>query len=312
MNAHAFFADPHLRQAHVVCNQLGLPLAQVSRMAVVFHLHSPDEKQHWAVKCFTRPIPERARRYHGIVEHLGKAGLSCSTGLCYQEQGLYLKDCWYPVLKMDWVTGQPLDEFLTHRLDQPQVLLALCRLWLKLEQDLVQAEVIHGDLQHGNVLVQSGQTVEEMALKLVDYDAMVVPDLAGMVLPEKGHEAFQHPQREQGTTGTPAIDHFAHLVCFGALRCLAVGGRTWWERHHDGNNLLLQRADILHPERSSLLQQLWHSPSEELHFIAGHVARLSRGNLDEVPRLPDLLSDDGFRPLTPEERQVATAILGAL
>ena len=39
------------------------------------------------------------------------------------------------------------------RLAAPQVLEKLCQIWVKLARRLREAEVAHGDLQHGNVLL---------------------------------------------------------------------------------------------------------------------------------------------------------------
>ena len=52
-----------------------------------------------------------------------------------------------------------------------------------------RAEFAHGDLQHGNVLVdQEGQ------LRLVDFDSVWIPQLQGQPAPtESGHPNYQPP-----------------------------------------------------------------------------------------------------------------------
>ena len=268
-NPQQVFADPELQRAEVVCNKLGLPAPYSGSAAVVYHLHTPDRKCHWAVKCFTRPVRDLQQRYRDISAHLNRFDLPFTVGLQYLEQGIYLSENWYPVLKMDWVEGQTFHQFLAERLEQGGLPQPLCPMWLKLAKRLVEAQVVHGDLQHGNVLWVPGSGEGRLALKLVDYDGMGVPELAGLPMTEQGHEAYQHPQREYARTVTPEMDRFSHLVIYGALRCLALGGRPLWERYHDGNNLLFKKEDFRYPRESDLLQKLWDSEVEELRWEIG-------------------------------------------
>jgi hypothetical protein len=168
---------------------------------------------------------------------------------------------------------------------------------------LTEARVVHGDLQHGNVLWVPGSNERRLALKLVDYDGMGVPELAGLPMTEQGHEAFQHPQREQARAVNPQMDRFSHLVIYGALRCLMVGSRQLWERYHDGNNLLFKKQDFCSPGESELLKELWRSEERELRSLAGHVVRAVCVPLEQVPPLDVLLAGEELRPLTEAERR---------
>jgi hypothetical protein len=66
----------------------------------------------------------------------------------------------------------------------------LSQMWLKLSVMLREAEVGHGDLQHGNVLLVPVPGTDNLALKLIDYDGMYVPELAGHPPGEIGHPAY--------------------------------------------------------------------------------------------------------------------------
>jgi hypothetical protein len=102
---------------------------------------------------------------------------------------------WYPVLKMQWVEGLMLNEFVREHLHKPQVLETLCHIWVKLARRLCEANVAHGDLQHGNVLLVPGSKAGALGVRLVDYDGMCVPALTLLKSIEVGHPNFQHPQR---------------------------------------------------------------------------------------------------------------------
>ena len=74
---------------------------------------------------------------------------------------------------------------------------ALSHLWAKLARRLARAGAAHADLQHGNILLVPGRSENHLAIKLIDYDGMFVPALAGKPSGEVGHPAYQHPQRLQ-------------------------------------------------------------------------------------------------------------------
>ena len=74
----------------------------------------------------------------------------------YLEQGIRVAGQWYPVLKMQWVEGLTLNQFVGQYLDKPAMLEALLQIWARMAKYLRAAEVGHCDLQHGNVLLVPG------------------------------------------------------------------------------------------------------------------------------------------------------------
>jgi hypothetical protein len=144
---------------------------------------------------------------------------------------------------MPWVNGSTLNIAVDKNLYDAAYLTGLAQRWREVMEQLQIAYLIHGDLQHGNVLVEHGTN----ALRLVDYDATWVPSLAGTPKQEDGHPAFQHPK------GEPSIglyaDRFPALVVYVSLRVLAVAPQTWF-RLHNGDNLLFTRADFTDPQNA--------------------------------------------------------------
>src|SRR5208283_5129271 len=88
----------------------------------------------------------------------------------FLEQGIRIRNQWYPVLKMHWVEGFTLNGFVKEHLDKPQVLQTLCQIWVKLALRMRQASLAHCDLQHGNVLLVPGKQAGTLSVRLVDYD----------------------------------------------------------------------------------------------------------------------------------------------
>src|SRR4051794_24088872 len=146
------FADAELRQGQAEGDLFGLPRPYSGNFANVYRLLCPGG-QSWAVKCFTREVPRLHDRYHAVSEHLRRAHRPFMVDYRYLDQGIRVHGNWYPVLKMRWVEGLALNDFLRDHADDRPVLDQLAALWLRLAQEMRSAGIAHGDLQHGNVLL---------------------------------------------------------------------------------------------------------------------------------------------------------------
>lgn len=194
------FRDEELRRCQPVLNALGLPLPRSGNFADVYELRCPATGRRWAVKCFTRQVPGLAERYAAISAYLKQVDLPFMVDFTCLEQGIQVAGQWYPVVKMDWVDGLTLSEFVKEHADNPRVLEKLCQVWLRLARRLRRANLAHCDLQHGNILLVGRATGAALSVKLIDYDGMWVPALAAKKSGEVGHPAYQHPQRlREGT-----------------------------------------------------------------------------------------------------------------
>src|SRR5262249_42285281 len=250
------FRDPELRAGEAAVNALGLPMPRSGNFADVYEFRCPQSGNTWALKCFTRHVSGLQMRYAEISQHLAAANLPFTVDFTYLHQGIRVRGEWYPLLKMRWVEGPTLNEFVRNHLDKPQMLDLLCQLWQRLARRLREANVAHADLQHGNVLLVPGSKAGALAVKLIAYDGMWGPALASTPSGEVGHPAYQHPQRLRDGTYNPEVDRFPHLLTYTALRALRVGGRALWERYDNGDNLLFRQKDLEAPQQSELFREL--------------------------------------------------------
>src|SRR5262249_43444461 len=184
-----------------------------------------------------------------------------------------------------WVDGPTLNGFVREILDQPNAVRALATTWMRLGQELRKAKFAHGNLCAENVLVQLGADIAKPILRLVDYDAIYIPALAGSPPEDMGDANFQHPQRAWQKAYGPEIDRFPLLVVYTALQALAAEGEALWERHDNGHNLLFTANDFQHPDTSGLFQELWRSGEGTLRNLTGHLLLASQGNVADVPLL---------------------------
>lgn len=300
--------DPELKAGEPVLNALGLPLPRSGNFADVYEFQGAGGDK-WAVKCFTREVPGLQERYSQISKHLVQARLPFTVDFQYLPQGIRIRGQWYPIVKMRWVDGLLFNQFVRDSLEKRAYLEALEQIWLRMARRLRDAQIAHADLQHGNIILVPGRKAASLAVKLIDYDGMYVPALAGKNSGEVGHPAYQHPQRLREGTYDAEVDRFSLLSIFCSLRSLMLVGRNLWDRFDTGDNLLFREADFQKPEESVLLRGLWQINDAGLHDLVGHLALACRGTLAEVPVL-DLLANGAVQPLTPEQEDNVNAILG--
>ncbi len=281
------FSDQDLASAEPVCNAMGLPAPRSGSFADVYQLRG-SRGQAWAVKCFTRPIPGLAARYTAVHRHLAQLNLPFAVDFRFLDQGVRIGERWFPAVKMDWVDGHLLNAFTRDVLTAPARLDKLLRIWAKVVRRLEGGAIIHGDLQHGNVLVV--RTDEGRgAVTLVDYDGMGVPELRGTSPGEAGHPAYQHPDRVRYGAFGPGVDRFSALVVATALRCLRVGGTQLWDRFDNDMNLLFVQSDFERPDGSAAFAELRAIDDPLARHLIKALETASRGHLANLPPLQTVL-----------------------
>jgi hypothetical protein len=293
-NPRLAFRDPYLQRVVVERDARNQPRPWSGAFAVVYKVMDPDRRQPFAVRVFTTESPERRERYDLISEYLKTRRPRCLVDFEYRERSIRSAGDgkWYPLILMEWVQGETLFTWVREQCqaNNAQALAAVAERWLRIVQELADACVAHGDLQHANVMV-----TEQGELKLVDYDCMCVPSLVGRRNLEVGVEPYQHPGRNERTLLSLDLDNFSALVIYVALRALAVRP-TLWQRHVEAtgyDRLLFRREDILAPEHSALSRELLALPDPELRELANQMFALARAPLDQVPPLGQLVNSYG-------------------
>jgi len=254
-NPQVHFFDSDLRDAQVRKNQLGMPKPYSGGFTTTFQMKGRSDV--WAVRCFTRPIPDIEKRYAEIERfiaiHRHRVPFLVQTN--YLPNGIQVGGTKHPVVKMEWVDGKPLNAYVEDTISNSGSNSAgnrvrkLADSFLDLVKRLRQLGIAHGDLQHGNIVVKS-----DGSLCLVDYDGMYLPSLASLQGSEFGHINYQHPGREELPFG-PDIDRFSSIVIYVGL--LSVSERPdLWRKFENGENILFKREDYLNPQQSALMREL--------------------------------------------------------
>lgn len=268
------FEDADLRGGAPELNQLGLPKPRSGNFATVYRVSVGGRS--WAVRCFTREVTDQRERYAAITLHLRSVRLPYMVGFDYLPRGIRIRGTWFPILKMEWVSGEQLVAFLKNRLGNASALLGLAGRWVAMLTALSKAGIAHGDLQHGNVIVVNGEP------RLVDYDGMFVPALAGKQCAEQGHANYQHPQRSLTDFG-PRLDNFSGWTIYISLVALAIDPALWNQVKGGDECLLFRRSDFTDPARSQIFTLLASSRNEQLQSLGEFYRELLRLSVNQIP-----------------------------
>ena len=306
-NPRLAFTDPDLRLGQPELTRLGLPRPICGNFACVYNIRSNG--QRWAARCFMNDVPDLQHRYSAISQCLTKANLPYTVPFTYLSGGIKLQGRSYPLVKMQWVQGEPLNVFVGRTIWYPQTLLSLAKGWLQVITALRALNIAHGDLQHGNILVTGG------GLHLIDYDGMFVPALAGDQSNELGHRNYQLPSRSGHDYG-PYLDNFSAWVVYVSLVALAVHPELW--STYDGGDecLIFRKEDFKNPKKSAILRYLKSSPNDQLRVLIDLFVSLfvlsprdvpsPNGSLPQITVTPRKPWWDGF-PKTPPPRVQPTS-----
>jgi hypothetical protein len=302
------FRDPDLSAGQTVVGPTGLPLPRSGNFADVYQLRGADSRE-WAVKCFTRPVVGLDKRYERVTAALTAANLPFTIPFTFLSEGVRVSGRWLPAVKMQWVDGLQLNQFVRENVSRPAVLDGLFGMWVRLCSRLREAGLAHADLQHGNVLLVPGAKPGQFGLRLIDYDGLYAPALANVPSGELGHPAYQHPGRAAGRVYSPDLDRFPHLVVATALKGLTVAPHLW-DRYDTGDNLLFVEADFQNPAGSKLLKELWATGHPAVQGLVGRLVLACGQPIPQTPWLDHIAPDGKVQPLPPADAHRVMATLG--
>jgi len=270
------FNEADLKAGKIECNALGLPKSASGAFASVFKLTTAEGP--WAIRCFLRFLPEQTNRYQKISQFVLFDDLECTVDFHYIDKGILVRGNWYPILKMRWVHGDTLDLYVQKHFKDQEKMAKLSTDFFDLVMQLENADIAHGDLQHGNILV----TAE--GLRLVDYDALFVPALAGLTCLEFGHPNYQHPLRSPNQFD-PTVDNFSTWLIHASLLAIKIDPSLFSTFIGGDESILFKRKDLLSPETSLLFKAIIEHESDEIRNTAQILMRMLWASPSLVPPL---------------------------
>lgn len=272
--------------------------------AVVFK--ASQNSRNYAIRCFLSTEQENINRYQSICNYLNTIKANWKVDCDFLDNEITVNGKLYPVLKMEWIEGVLINQFVTENLNNNSILSELQKQLVEISNSLETHKIGHGDLQCGNIIVQkSGSNFQ---IKLIDYDGMYIPQFGTSKSLEKGRSEFQHPKRTLSDF-SPTMDRFSFWVMLTALEALKYDKSLWKEVMQGGfntlDNFLFTIQDFTNPYQSNLFNRLKQINSDSVNFYAERLKPFCLIDINSIEK-PTLfgennidITDDFINPTQP-------------
>lgn len=203
-----FIFDPIIKNGKVETSMIGKPHTYTGGYTVVFPFKVQNEK--FAFRCWHKDLGDLKEQYKITAEFISKANLPYFAETNYIDEGILVNGIKYPTTRMSWVEGDKLKDFIKNNKANKAVLLSFAQNFVEMCNTFHQQKIAHGDLQHGNILIESSGQI-----KLIDYDSLYVPTLTNYQSQIAGLPQYQHPSR--GSSKTKSFeknDYFSELIIY--------------------------------------------------------------------------------------------------
>jgi eukaryotic-like serine/threonine-protein kinase len=282
------FTTDELRNAELVVHPVfRIPMPASGTSAVVFKALVGGEPQ--ALRFFTREDDWSADRYDALHSHFLGSDLEDIVAMPrWVPDGIEVNGRTWPVVRMQWVEGHTLNKHVESLVagEDTAALGALADHWLDLVVALQREEFAHGDLQHGNVMVD-----EQGTIRLVDFDGSWIARFAGLPAPsETGHQNYQPRTRTWGRW----MDTFSGLLIYTSLRALARNPAPW-HTLNTGENMLFRREDFQQPHDTATWTHLADLGDRQVDDLSRRLIECCEPGWTASSALDELL-DESRRP----------------
>lgn len=212
-----------------------------------------------ALKVWNKEIENNESRYGEIKEYLNTCNLPYFVKFNYRREGLWVPfkndGVYLDTLSMDWVEGTNIADYISLNVDNAPVLSKLSDRFMDLTEDLHKNKISHGDLQHGNIMI-----LENGNIRLIDYDSLCIPNLAGQQEFIRGLRCYQHPWRFAiaETKTSPHVDYFSELIIYLSIVAI-IENPLLWEKYNCKNaeHFLFKEMDFYHFRTSAIRRDLY-------------------------------------------------------
>lgn len=219
-NSETFLRVPELQGAKPRLNKNGSPFAFVGGFNMVFQLEHQNKK--WAFRVWHVPMGEHTNRYRKISKYLSEKKLPYFADFIYEEKGILVNGNLLDTIRMEWLEGKLLKEYLEENLGNKNKLTKLANDFLEMCKTVRENKISHGDLQEGNILIDRDGNI-----KLVDYDSICIPEIEGQKELVTGLKGYQHPSRFKAGKASLKADYFSELVIYLSILALFENSNLW-------------------------------------------------------------------------------------
>lgn len=258
-NSDKFLKISELQGATIKLKSDGSPYFFTGGFTMVFQLEKQSKK--WAFRIWHTPIQNEKERFQKISQYLFKQKLSYFADFIYDEKGLLINGEWVDTIRMEWLDGLLLKDYIEQNLQNKPKILQLAEDFLTMCKELHEKKISHGDLQHGNIIIDKNENI-----RLIDYDSICVPDIEGQEEYVTGLKGYQHPSRINSTNyASLKADYFSELVIYLSIITIAEKPILWDDfQVQDSEELLFNENDLGSFKQSKIYNELRYISSSEI------------------------------------------------
>lgn len=240
-----------------------------------------------AVRCWIADIGDAKRRSQEISTYLVNLNSPYFCDFKYLEDALLINGKTYPIVLMDWVEGKTLKDFINDNIhSNPSSISKVRENFKEMVAYFHQQNIAHGDLQHGNILVNP-----DCSLTIIDYDSMYIKPLEGMTDSIKGLPGYQHPSRSANRFVNPKLDYFSELVIYLSL-LVYENQPDLWEKYYETEDLLFSKYDFANINHSVLINSILQSNNQKIVDLTNKLKeQLAKSDIQQLEPLENLLID---------------------
>ena len=213
-NNQSLVIDSFARQGIFRRDKRGRLVAYTGGFSVVYPFEYNNEV--WAFRCWHADLGNLRGHFLTLSAALSKLNLPYFCSFTYIDEGIVVEGKKYPTTRMKWIDGKNLKEYICIHKNDKNKLKNLANNFVKMITTLHKYHISHGDLQHGNIMVDDNDN-----LFLIDYDSVYVPELQGEADIIKGLKGYQHPKRGDNLLANEKVDYFSELIIYLSILAIA-------------------------------------------------------------------------------------------
>jgi serine/threonine protein kinase len=264
---------------------------------VVFPMisNSGNEKRAYRIWYIDNLNHQMLKTARLVAEEIKKTKLPYFVGYEFIEEAISVEGKRIPGVKMDWIEGEKLDDYIRSHADPSQIR-SLAGKFRSMCEDFSKAGISHGDLSNSNILVTPSGDI-----RLVDYDSMYFPAMKGKGYMQTtfGQPAFQHPKRRTSGTllASSKDDNFSQLVIYLSLLAMAADSSLIHgisEEELIFNNIDLQSRQTF--RESKVYKRFSDINDNEIQRCLSAIEKSLDGPLESIPSLVDVLEAERAKP----------------
>lgn len=227
---------------------------------VVFPVEVNGEK--WAFRCWHSELGNVRKRFQVVSQWINNLRSPYLCNFIYCDDGIVVDGRTYPTTRMRWVEGVQINKYIESHVQDSASLKSLAASFLEMIEFLHQNRIAHGDLQHGNIIVDDGE------IKLVDYDSLFVPGMDGNSDIIIGKADFQHPKRKDAHIASEKLDYFSELVIYLSIYALSLNPGLIKKFSID-DSLLFRASDWADFTNSKIYNELNTIDDDDIKLLLG-------------------------------------------